>query len=201
MAMKARAWLVYLLTGAVATLVFLFVPGMRVGGLLNLIAVSSPIVILVALRMNHVEYKLPWILIALGQVFFVAGDVITYNYERFFGTELPFPSIGDVFYLSVYPCLFLGILLLIRHRNPGRDRDGAIDSLIVGIGVGVLSWVFLIAPYTHDSTLTTAQKLVSMGYPLMDLMLVTGAIRLAVGRRQEEHVRSSCCSRASSPCS
>ena len=181
MTMKARAWLVYLLTGAVATLVFLFVPGMRVGGLLNLIAVSSPIVILVALRMNHVEYKLPWILIALGQVFFVAGDVITYNYERFFGAELPFPSIGDVFYLSVYPCLFLGILLLIRHRNPGRDRDGAIDSLIVGIGVGVLSWVFLIAPYTHDSTLTTAQKLVSMGYPLMDLMLVTGAIRLAVG--------------------
>ena len=136
--------------------------------------------------MNHVEYKLPWVLIALGQVFFVTGDVITYNYQRFFGTELPFPSIGDVFYLSVYPCLFLGILLLIRHRNPGRDRDSAIDSLIVGIGVGVLSWVFLIAPYTHDSTLTTAQKLVSIGYPLMDLMLVTGAIRLAVGSGPEE---------------
>ena len=179
--MRARAWLVYLLTGVIATLVFLFVPGMRIGGLLNLIALSSPVVILVALRLNRVEYKLPWVLIALGQVFFVTGDVITYNYQRFFGTELPFPSIGDVFYLSVYPCLFLGILLLIRHRNPGRDRDSAIDSLIVGIGVGVLSWVFLIAPYTHDSSLTTAQKLVSMGYPLMDLMLVTGAIRLAVG--------------------
>ena len=172
----------YLLTGAIATLVFLFVPGMRVGGLLNLIALSSPIAILIALRMNHVEYKLPWLLIALGQLFFVTGDVITYNYERFFGTELPYPSIGDVFYLSVYPCLFLGILLLIRHRSPGRDRDSAIDSLIVGIGVGVLSWVFLIAPYTHDSSLTTLQKLVSIGYPLMDLMLVTVAIRLAVGR-------------------
>jgi diguanylate cyclase (GGDEF)-like protein/PAS domain S-box-containing protein len=150
--------------------------------LLNLIALSSPIVILVALRLNHVEYKLPWVLIALGQVFFVTGDVITYNYERFFGTELPYPSIGDLLYLSVYPCLFLGIVLLIRHRSPGRDRDSAIDSMIVGIGVGVLSWVFLIAPYTHDSSLTTAQKLVSIGYPLMDLMLVTVAIRLAVGR-------------------
>ena len=180
--MKARAWLVYLLAGAIATLVFLFVPGMRIGGLLNLIALSSPIAILIALRMNHVEYKLPWLLIALGQLLFVTGDVITYNYERFFGTELPYPSIGDVFYLSVYPCLFLGILLLIRHRSPGRDRDSAIDSLIVGIGVGVLSWVFLIAPYTHDSSLTTLQKLVSIGYPLMDLMLVTVAIRLAVGR-------------------
>ncbi len=172
----------YLLTGVLATLVFLFVPGMRIGGLLNLIALSSPVVILIALRLNHVEYKLPWVLIALGQVFFVTGDVITYNYERFFGTTLPFPSVGDISYLSVYPCLFLGIILLIRHRNPGRDRDSGIDSLIVGVGVGVLSWVFLIAPYTHDSSLTTAQKLVSMGYPLMDLMLVTVAIRLAVGR-------------------
>jgi diguanylate cyclase (GGDEF)-like protein/PAS domain S-box-containing protein len=179
--MRARAWLVYLSAGAVATLVFLFVPGMRIGALLNLIALSSPVVILIALRRNRVEYKLPWILIALGQVFFVAGDVITYNYQRFFGTDLPYPSIGDVFYLSVYPCLFLGILLLIRHRSPGRDRDSAIDSLIVGIGVGVLSWVFLIAPYTHDSSLTLSQELVSIGYPLMDLMLVTGAIRLAVG--------------------
>jgi diguanylate cyclase (GGDEF)-like protein/PAS domain S-box-containing protein len=179
--MRARAWLVYLLTGALATLVFLFVPGMRIGGLLNLIALTSPVIILIALRLNRVEYKLPWALIALGQVFFVTGDVITYNYQRFFAAELPYPSIGDVFYLSVYPCLFLGILLLIRHRSPGRDRDSAIDSLIVGIGVGVLSWVFLIAPYTHDSSLTLSQELVSIGYPLMDLMLVTGAIRLAVG--------------------
>ncbi|HEY7401079.1 MAG TPA: EAL domain-containing protein [Actinomycetota bacterium] len=120
-------------------------------------------------------------MIALGQTLFVAGDVITYNYDRLFGTEVPFPSIGDIFYLSVYPCLILGILLLVRRRNPGRDRESAIDSLIVAIGVGVLSWIFLIAPYAHDSSLTLIQKLVTMGYPLMDLMLLTVAIRLAVG--------------------
>ncbi len=191
----------YLVAGVIATLVFLFVPGMRIGGLLNLIALSSPIVILVALRLNHVEYKLPWLLIALGQVFFVTGDVITYNYERFFGTELPYPSIGDVFYLSVYPCLFLGILLLIRHRSPGRDRDSAIDSLIVGIGVGVLSWVFLIAPYTHDASLTTAAE------ARVDRLPVDGPDarhrrdpargRTAGGRTR----RSTSCSRPSSRCS
>jgi diguanylate cyclase (GGDEF)-like protein/PAS domain S-box-containing protein len=179
--MKSRAWLVYLLLGSIATVAFLTVPGLRVGALLNIIAISSPIVILVALRMNHVEYKLPWLLIALGMIFFVAGDIITYNYDRFFGAELPYPSIGDVFYLSVYPCLLAGMFLLMRRRNPGRDRDSMIDSLIVAVGVGVLSWVFLIAPYTHDASLTSLQKLVSMGYPLFDLMLITGAIRLAVG--------------------
>ncbi len=171
----------YLLLGSLATVAFLTVPGFRVGVLLNVIALSSPIVILVALRVNHVEYKLPWVLIALGQVLFVAGDVITYNYDKLFMQELPYPSIGDVFYLSVYPCLLAGMLLLIRRRNPGRDRDSAIDSLIVAVGVGVLSWVFLIAPYTHDSSLTLLQKLVSVGYPLFDLMLITAAVRLAVG--------------------
>src|SRR5713226_9492376 len=103
--MRARAWLLYMLVGAAATLTFLFVPGMRIGALLNLIGLSSPIVILIAIRLNKIEDKLPWLLITLGQVFFVAGDVITYNYDRFFGTALPFPSIGDVFYLLVYPCL------------------------------------------------------------------------------------------------
>src|SRR5712691_611570 len=184
--MRRRAWLVYLVLGCVATLAFLLIHPWRVGALFNAIGISSPIVILVAMRRNdHVEGRLPWFLIALGQALFICGDVITYNYDRFFGTELPYPSLGDVFYLAVYPCLAAGILLLIRRRNPGRDRESAIDSLIVAIGVGVLSWVFLIAPYTHDTSLTLLQKLVSIGYPVMDLMLITIAVRLVVagGRR------------------
>ena len=179
--MRGRVWLVYLLAGVAATLAFLFVPGLRIGFLLNVIALSSPVVILVALRANRVEYRLPWVLIALGQAFFVASDVITYNYERLFMQELPFPSIGDAFSLAVYPCVLGGLLLLIRRRTPGRDRDSAIDSLIVAVGVGVLSWVFLIAPYAHDTSLTLLQKLVAIGYPLVDLMLLTAAFRLVVG--------------------
>ncbi len=97
--------------------------------------------------------------------FFVAGDVITYNYDRFFGTELPFPSIGDVFYLSVYPCLVVGILLLVRRGNPGGDRDSVIDSLIVAIGVGTVSWVFLLSPLAHDSASTPAPEAHRDGLP------------------------------------
>jgi diguanylate cyclase (GGDEF)-like protein/PAS domain S-box-containing protein len=172
---------VYLVLGCAATAVFLLVPGARAGVLFNAIGLSSPIVIALSLRRRDVGNRLPWVLIAVGQTLFVLGDVITYNYDRFFGTELPYPSIGDLFYLSVYPCLIAGILLLVRRRSPGRDRDGVIDSLIVAIGVGVLSWVFLIAPYTRDSSLTLLQKLVAIGYPVMDLMLITVAVRLAVG--------------------
>src|SRR5919106_5380724 len=148
--MKRRAWFLYPIGGVAALLAFLFLPGFRQGWLFNMIAVSSPIAIVIAVRMWKPEVRAPWYLFALGQALFVAGDVITYNYDRFFGSELPFPSIGDVFYLSVYPCLIAGILLLVRRRNRGGDRDGMVDSLIVAIGVGTVSWVFLLSPLAHD---------------------------------------------------
>jgi diguanylate cyclase (GGDEF)-like protein/PAS domain S-box-containing protein len=179
--MKRRAWLAYSVGGVAVTLAYLFVPGLRLGPLFNTIALSSPIAILIAVRLWKPETRTPWYLFALGQALFVAGDVITYNYDRFFGTELPFPSIGDVFYLSVYPCLIAGILLLVRRRSPGRDRESVIDSLIVAIGVGVISWVFLMAPTAADSASTFVQKVVSMGYPFMDLILLTVIVRLAIG--------------------
>ncbi len=180
--MKRRAWLLYLAAGVLALLAFLFVPGMRQGWVFNLIALSSPIMILVAVRLWRPPVRWPWYLFALGQTLFVVGDVITYNYSTFFdGAELPFPSVGDVLYLSVYPPLIAGILLIIRRRTPGRDREGLIDSLIVAIGVGVISWVFLMSPTAMDAESTLVQKFVSMGYPFMDVVLLGVVVRLLIG--------------------
>jgi diguanylate cyclase (GGDEF)-like protein/PAS domain S-box-containing protein len=167
--------------GVAALLGFLFLPHLRQGWFFNLISLSSPVAIVVAVRMWKPTVRAPWYLFALGQTFFVIGDVITYNYDQFFGTELPYPSLGDVAYLLVYPCLVGGLLLLIRQRNPGRDRDSVIDSLIVAIGVGTMQWVFLMSPVAHDSASTLLQKLVGMAYPFMDLILVTAVVRLAIG--------------------
>jgi PAS domain S-box-containing protein len=184
--MKARAWALYLSIGAAALTAFVFVHPIRVGPLFNVIGLSAPVAMVIAARMHAPRQRLPWYLVAIGQALFVAGDVITYNYDRFFGTEPPFPSIGDVLYLSVYPFLIAGVLLLVSRRSPGRDRASLIDSLIIAVGVGTLSWVFLLAPYAHDQSLTLIQKLTAMAYPIMDLILFGVAVRLAVdrGRRQ-----------------
>ena len=48
------------------------------------------------------------------------------------------------------------------------------------IGVGLLSWVFLIAPNIHLSGLSWLAKSVSIAYPLGDVLLLAAAIRLAV---------------------
>ena len=88
--------------------------------------------------------------------------------------------------MLVYPALMTGLLMLVRRRNPERDRAGVIDSLIMTLGLSLLSWVALIAPYLHDGSMGTVAKLVSIAYPLGDILLLAAAIRLAVdsGRRE-----------------
>ena len=48
------------------------------------------------------------------------------------------------------------------------------------LGLGLLSYVLLIAPYVHDQTLTLLPKLVSIAYPIGDIILLAAVIRLAV---------------------
>ena len=50
--MKRRAWLAYSCGGAVLTDAYLFVPGLRLGPVFNLIAISSPIGVRVPSTMN-----------------------------------------------------------------------------------------------------------------------------------------------------
>jgi len=179
--MKRRVWLLYLCVGVAALVGFLFAERMRQGWLFNLICLSSPVAIVAAVGIWRPVVPAPWVLFAIGGSLFLIGDVIVYNYAEVFGTELPNPSIGDAASLLVYPCLIGGLLMLNRRRNPGRDRDSVIDSMIVAIGVGTLQWVFLMSPVAHDSSSTLLQKLVGMAYPFMDLILFMAVLRLAMG--------------------
>ena len=192
--MKDRAWLVYPAVAVAATAIY-FAFG-HDSFLFNLIGLSSPVLILVAVRLHKPDRRAPWFLIAAGQFLFIAGDVVSYNYVRFSEAlpqvfpldfthnpmgDVPFPGPADVLYLSVYPCLIAGVMLLIQARNPGSDRASLLDSMMVAIGVGTVTWVLLIAPYLDIADLDLKIKLTAMAYPMMDLLLAGAAIRLAVG--------------------
>ena len=176
--MRNRAWVVYVGLASAATAVY-FGLGQN-SFLFNAIGLSSPIAIVIAASLHKPSSRLPWYLFAAGQALFVTGDVFSYNYEAILGAYT-FPSVADALYLSVYPSLVVGLLVMVRRRRAGRDRAALIDSLMVAIGVGTLSWVFLVAPYANDAMLTGLEKIVLMGYPLMDLVLLVVAFRLAVG--------------------
>jgi diguanylate cyclase (GGDEF)-like protein/PAS domain S-box-containing protein len=191
--MRERAWYAYLALAVVAAGAYMLLG--HNSYLFNAIGLSSAILIVAAVRIHKPERRWPWYLIALGQFVFVAGDIVSYNYSRLNEAlpdvfpldfaynpegDVPFPGWADALYLLVYPCVIAGVLLLIHARNPGRDRASLLDSLMLAIGVGTISWVLLIEPYTQFGD-PIAVKLTAMAYPLMDLLLVAAAIRLAVG--------------------
>ncbi len=190
--MKERAWIVYPVAALLAGAAY-FMFGHN-SYLFNVIGLSSPLLIVAAVRMHRPERRAPWFLIAAGQFVFIAGDVVSYNYEKLSGLvpglfpmpagEVPFPGPADLLYLLVYPFLIAGILLLVKARMPGRDVPGLLDSLMLAIAVGTVSWVVLIAPVTTFEDAGSI-KLTLMAYPTVDLLLAAAAIRLAVaaGRR------------------
>ncbi len=178
---RAHVWIWYLGVTGILTGLYLFAPGIAANRpLINVLGLSSSIAIVVGIRIHRPKAVAAWWLFVIGQFLFVAGDIYTYTFPKIFGTTVGFPSPGDALYLTVYPALMGGLLLLIRRRNPRLDRPAVIDSLILTIGVGLLSWVFLIAPNIHSNELTGLAKSVSSAYPLGDLLLLAAAIRLAV---------------------
>jgi signal transduction histidine kinase len=136
------------------------------------------VAVVVGVRRWKPAQPMAWYLIAAGQLLFSIGDAINYYREWVLGTEIPFPSAADGFYLVFYPLLAAGLLLLVRGRTPGRDAASLIDATIITTGIGMLSWVFLIGPYVRLPDLSLAQRLVSIAYPLGDLLLLAVAVRL-----------------------
>ncbi|MHB8692934.1 MAG: putative bifunctional diguanylate cyclase/phosphodiesterase [Solirubrobacteraceae bacterium] len=180
MRLSRHGWWLYLLVMAAVAIAYLAGP-LESGPVFNVIGFSAVIAIVVGVRTHKPSSRVPWYFIALGQALFVSGDVLAYNYKTFFGTSLPFPSIADPVYLLVCPITVIGLLLLIRKRSPGRDLASLLDAAMVTIGLALLSWVFLMAPYAHNSSLSLDTKLVSIAYPLGDILMLGVAVRMAVG--------------------
>jgi diguanylate cyclase (GGDEF)-like protein/PAS domain S-box-containing protein len=176
----------YLAGGAVLLVLYLLMPPFRGSPVvIASLSGSSALAIIVGVLRNRPPAPLPWLLFALAQALFFLGDIYTYVYPRLIGHEVPFPSIGDAIYLAQYPVLMLGVLMISRRRTPHGDRAGVVDALVLTLGTGLLSWLFLMAPYVHDATLGPLAKLVSIAYPLGDVLFLAAVLRLVFdgGRR------------------
>jgi hypothetical protein len=178
---RLALWQIYLGAGALLTALYVWVPPFAASGpVFNLLGLSPVVAIVVGVRRYKPASRGPWRWFAVGMLLFWLGDLYTYSYPRLFGRRRPVPVAGRRRLRRRLPGADGGLLMLIRRRNPESDRAGVIDSLIMTLGLALLSWVALIAPYLHDETMTVTGKLVSVAYPLGDILLLAAAIRLAV---------------------
>jgi hypothetical protein len=126
------------------------------------------------------------VLLGLGLLSWVFGQMIFTYYEWVLDQPPPLPSIADLGYLSVYPFLLLGILLLPARPVPVTARTRiALDGLMIMTAAVTFSWYFILGPVMQQGTETTLAKAVATAYPLADIVLIACLIILA--SRPEEH--------------
>jgi diguanylate cyclase (GGDEF)-like protein len=173
----------FLIVGVAATGVYFLLPvGVQNFGY-DAFGLACVGAILVGVRRNRPARPLTWWLFAGGVLLFVAGDALLSVYQSLYGDQ-PFPSAADALYLAGYVLLSVGLAVLIRARAKGADRATMIDALIIAIGLGVLAWILWMDQYTDDPSLSLAAMLISLAYPLMDVVLLGSVARLAMGPGQ-----------------
>src|SRR5688572_905603 len=189
-----RAWILFLAAGVVVLALYLFVPPLAGSApVMNVLGLAPVLAILFGIRMHRPAAAPAWACFAAGFALFWIGDLYTYSYPLLLQREVPFPSLGDAAYLAVYPALMAGLLILQHRRTQRGDRGSAIDAAIMTVGLALPSWIWLTAPYLHDHTLSTSGRLVSVAYPLADVLLLAVAVRLALDggqRRPAFHLMS-----------
>jgi diguanylate cyclase (GGDEF)-like protein/PAS domain S-box-containing protein len=183
---RPKAWAALLVVCCAFAALYAAVPPFKGStALMNALGLMPVLATLAGLRLHRPVARRPWLWFAAGLTLFWLGDLYKVGYPHVFDGVAPFPSVGDAAHICFYPVLMLGLLLVLRLRNPHGDSTGAIDALIITIGVSLFSWLGLIAPYVYDESMALLPKLVSIAYPLGDVLLLSAVTRLAVdgGRR------------------
>ena len=179
---RSRSWRAFLVLGALAVAVYPLVPHgpVRDWALFDAIALAASAAIAYAALLHRPRAYGAWLFIAAGQFAFALGDGL-FGLEEYVLHSKPFPSIADGFYLSGYPLTALGLTLLTRARAPRRNLVALIDAATITTSLALASWLFLISPIAHDPTLTAPGRVISLAYPLGDVLLLATAARISMG--------------------
>jgi len=180
-----RLWRAAVGIGGVAVVVYAVLPADAVT-LRNVwyvaVEVAAIAAILTGVRRYRPELSRGWLLIAAGFSVFLVGDALWTIYE-IEGRD-PFPSPADAFYLAGYPLLAAGLVVAIARRaQQGRDRRALIDAALVTVTVALVSWVYIIQPALGDDDLSAFETVVTIAYPIGDLLLLAVAGRFVMGTR------------------
>lgn len=169
----------YASVAALFVLAYFRAPGLSTDGRLPFylaVSLSAFVAIVVGIRRYRPANWLPWALFAVSQLVYFAADVVFYTYHDILH-DARYPAPADALYLAHYPFLVAGLLLLPARR---RDHRGPlVDTLIIGAAFALLAWILLMDPYTHASTGSLLLRLTSLAYPVMDVMVLFAALRLA----------------------
>lgn len=164
-----RTGALFLAAGLALTAVyFALARGPGQNDLYDVIGVGSAVAIVWGVRLNRPGYALPWLLFAAGNLFFAVADII-FNHL----VNPPVPSVADWFYLSGYPLLAAGLVLLLVHAGGHRRVPALGEAAIVTFAFALFQWVWVVDDIV-DGGGSATHRAIAAAYPTMDVVLLAG---------------------------
>ena len=120
-----------------------------------------------------------WFFLA-GAWLLVPAYVIWYPLTLRWDLSLASPAVTDLLFLGGYTSFLLGLSKIIGRRSTTDRWIDVLDTLIVGVGMGVLVWVVFIGPYLAADDMTWAGRVVAISYTVWNLLLLGAIVRLLV---------------------
>lgn len=126
-----------------------------------------------------------WLLLAAATGSWAGGELAWSYYELLAGRQTPFPSIADAGFLT-FDLLAVAALLLwpsTALRGGARWR-ALLDGVLVAGALFILSWVTALGTTVRGGGDSRFAYVVSLGYPVLDLVLLTLTIVVVAHARQ-----------------
>ena len=136
----------------------------------TLTAASAVAAIVVGVRRHRPPRPRAWSLLIAGVAITVLGSAM-YAWFSFRVPAGQVPFVADVPHLAAYPLFAGGLLVLVGGRGPSDRPNALLDSAILSVGLGLLSWVFLIEPSWTADEGPILDRLVGVAFPLGDVLL------------------------------
>jgi diguanylate cyclase (GGDEF)-like protein len=121
-----------------------------------------------------------WLLFAAGIALNACGSLAEAYIARVLHND-GWPTFASLFYQALYPSFAVGLALLLRRHAARRDWGLLVDTTTISVGLGLLSWVFLVHPAVSDGSVPLLTRLDAIGPPIGDLVLLSMLIPLMLG--------------------
>jgi diguanylate cyclase (GGDEF)-like protein len=171
------AW-AYLLTGVAIIALSLGMPENAKLAMLSLVQFSGGVAVLAGVWRFRPVHRAGWVLLGTGCVFLGAGAGVWLVYVAVLRRPIPYPGWSDAVFVPGYLAIAAGLAMMIRRRSPAREVQALLDALILSVGLAFANWVFLTGPASQRSELTMGQHILTIGYPLIDVLIVGLVARL-----------------------
>ncbi len=120
-----------------------------------------------------------WLFLSLGTFSYFIAEILWMYYESYLFVNVPYPGSPDIFYMLQIMLYLIALGYYFYQVNTiHRLMRWIFEVLIIMISASALSYHFILKSLIVNPDITGAYLLVSLGYPIGDLILLFSALIL-----------------------